>query len=151
MKKVAQKRARTTKHTAPLSIPLDHTITSIKWPLILTSLRKNHRLQQRRARVRPILSRRTPIVIDRPIVDNSVETGSPGVRGPLQLRRVLANVRFSGLTGRIQGQIDHLIRAFRRFLTNATNIELTRWWSRLHRQLPEPYFFLVYAALKAVV
>lgn len=151
MSKEVQRRTRATKHVAPLSIPLDTTITSINWGKILQSLRIADKLKRRKAKVVYVVpeGQAAPIV---PIVpDGHIDIGAPVTRNAVQLRRVLTNVRFSGLTGPIQGRIDHLIRAFRRFLTDATNIQITRWWKKLHRLLPEPIFFILYSVLKAVV
>lgn len=151
MPKEIQRRARATKHVAPLSIPLDTTITAINWSKILHSLRVAHRVKQRKTPTPPILPEGVTTPILPVVADGDIAIGSPITRNAVQLRRVLANVRFSGLTGPIQGRIDHLIRAVRRFLIEATNIQITRWWKQLHRQLPEPIFFIVYSVLKAVV
>lgn len=140
----AVKKQRTTKHRAHHSIQLNRSIIRIKWDKVLEAYSKKHRVSNP---VPAIVDTTVAIVVDQP---DSV-TGTPSNRTPVQLRRLLSNIRFDGITGPIQGRIDHTIRAYRQFLTNATNQEIAGWWRRLHRQLPEPCFFLVYAALKATL
>lgn len=151
MPREIQRRTRATKHVPPLSIPLDTTITAIDWNGLLRSLKLKHEAKQRTSLVPPILPQGAATPIESVVAEGDVSIGAPVTRNAVQLRRVLTNIRFSGVTGPIQGRIDHLIRAVRRFLIDATNIQITRWWKQLHRQLPEPIFFIIYSVLKAVV
>lgn len=147
MGKEIHRRVRATRHVAPLSVPLDRTTLSVDWRRVLLSLRRAHQVKLTKAK------KVTLVPVEASIVQQvaSVDTGEPGKRSPVQLRRLLHNIKFTGVTGRVQGRIDHLVRAFRAFLINASNIEITRWWKRIHRLLPEPIFFVVYATLKAVL
>lgn len=151
MPREIQRRARATKHVAPLSIPLDTTITAINWCGLLRALKLKHTAKQSKSLVPPILPKGDSTPIESVVAEGDVVIGAPKTRNAVQLRRVLTNIRFSGVTGPIQGRISHLIRAVRRFLVEATNIQITRWWKQLHRQLPEPIFFILYTVLKAVV
>lgn len=147
MGKEIHRRVRSSRHVSPASIPLDRTTLSVNWSSVLSSLRRAHRTKLRGSNSRRIVPSDAPVVPDVP----SADTGTPGNRTPLQLRRLLANVRFTGINGKIQGRIDHLIRAVRKFLNQATESDIANWWKRLHRTLPEPIFFVVYTSLKAVL
>lgn len=147
MGKEIQRRVRTTKQASPLSIPLDQTTLLVDWSRILSSLRRAHRAKLTKTKKKQLVPVDAPVVVAVPVTD----TGKPGARSPLQLRRLLANVKFSGITDHTQSRIDTLIRTFRSFLVDASDTEITSWWKRLHTLLPEPIFFVLYASLKAVL
>lgn len=154
------KRKRTSKQRIPYAIPVDYTLVNINWSGILRDLRHSHDRHQQLLHIPRVLEggiASIDVIDQSPATYTELTSIQPKfiatqreLANPIRLRRVLTCVKFTGLTDRIQGQLNLNIRRVRQFLTRASNQAISRWWQKLYRMLPEPYFFLLYTTFKAL-
>ena len=127
-------RKRSTNQRIPFSIPLDDFPLNLDWLAVLAALR-----HKKKKRAKPD----TLAVAIEPL------PGTAGARDTIQLRRVVASIRLSGISGPAQKRLYQGTNQLRTFFNTAKEKDLAKWWKSLHTSLPRPLFFFLYSTLRA--